>query len=232
MKNKNVLLTGATGGIGSAIAKLLMLLGYTIYAPIRNLEKAKLIFGENPNIHFSLVSIESHVDTKSYISGLYKQGIVFDLVILAAGDFVWDAKFPGQTDDEKKQNAIDRLMVVNYVTSETVIEALLEECTNLSEVTLVIISSQAANFEESHPKRVGEEGYVVSKAKLSALGKRLKESKKFFEVLIEEPALVGTQKAKDEFTTDTIGATPDWEKEEKKPEEYAEELIREKLSLK
>lgn len=232
MKNKIVLLTGATGGIGSEIAKQLLLLGCTIYAPIRNIEKAKRIFGENSQIKFSLINIEKLEPTSQYILDLQNHGIVFDLVILAAGDFWWDddERLIGATPEEKQEDAIKKMNIINYVTSETIILGLLDAYQNLSMTTLVIISSQAANFEIGHPKRVNEEGYVLSKQKLSALGKRLLESKKLKDVFVEEPALVGTQKAKDRFNQKTIGQEPDWENQEKKPEEYALELLK-KLGL-
>jgi|GEM_PF-2302720 len=236
MEKKYILLTGATGGIGSAIAKLLMFLGYTIYAPVRDMDRAKGIYGDDERIICTLVSIENAKDTHNYIFGLHKQGIVFDFVILAAGKFIWDDKFEGNTPEEKQKNAIEKMMVINYVTSETVINALLsvyhdKSGITLAKTTLVIISSQAARFEVGHPFRVNEEGYVVSKTKLSAFGRDVAALEKFFSVVIQEPGRVGTESAKESFNAKTIGADLDWEKDEKKPEEYADELVHGVLNL-
>ncbi len=231
MEKKNILLTGATGGIGSAVAKLFMFLGYTIYAPIRDLDKAKEIFGDDERIIFALVSIEKADATYEYILGLKHQGIVFNYVILAAGKFMWDDQFEGSTIEEQQKNAIEKLLVINYVTAETVINALLEAYPDLSKTILVVISSQAANFGIGHEFRVNEEGYVVSKTKLSVFAKHIRILSRFAGVEIQEPGRVGTESAKESFNAKTIGTDLDWEKEEKKPEEYAHELLHEVLGL-
>lgn len=58
---KNVLITGATGNVGIEVIRNLYKSGvdYNIYAGVRNIEKAKLIFSNYAQLNYSLFDIEN-----------------------------------------------------------------------------------------------------------------------------------------------------------------------------
>ncbi len=210
-KNKNVLVTGATGGIGGAITKILSENGYTIYAPVRDTQKAEVKFADSINkqaIVFAKCNVENAPETKSYIESLISSGIEIGTVILSAGTLKFDDEF-ATVDESIKANS-----QANLVTKENIIMPLLDIKGDLLKKTnLFLFGSQAANFEVGHPWRVNEEGYVQSHQGVMALGKRLLETGKFAGVHVAEPALVDTPLTREKFALDdSTGLPRDWSK--------------------
>lgn len=224
---KTALVTGATGGIGGAIARRLLEEGYEVYAPVRDIPKAEKQFGLQASIGFSECELINEESVDKYIGTLVNKGVEFDLVFLAAGGFEWDYSFPGDDIEIKQKNAIQSLILKNYVTKETVVDALIKHYGKLSETILVLISSQAAHFAESDPRRKNEEGYVQSMQRVSSFGSFLKEHGRFRDVIVEEPPLVNTDGVRGKFTAKTIGNDPDWKNPEQvlQPDSYAAGLL-------
>ena len=225
---KTALVTGTTGGIGGAIARRLLAEGYTVYAPVRNIEKAHAVFSPESAIIFSEFDFANEEHAAQYISSADTGGIVFDAIFLAAGRFDWDSNFQGDDIETKRKNAIQSLIESNYVTKESIIHALLESYADrLKDTTLVLISSQAAHFTETDPRRTNEEGYVQSMQRVSAFGADLARMGTFKHVIIEEPPLVNTDSVRTKFTAATIGTDPEWRDPQKvlQPDEYAADLV-------
>jgi NADP-dependent 3-hydroxy acid dehydrogenase YdfG len=225
--NKTALVTGATGGIGGAIARRLLAEGYIVYAPVRDKKRAQTLFSEANSIVFFDCELTNDEHVEKLIGELAVQDVTFDAVFLAAGGFEWDNSFPGDDTETKQKNAIQALIMKNYVTKETVIDALIKHYKKLSETTLVFISSQAAHFKETDPKRHNEEGYVQSMQRVSEFGNFLKLGGKFKNVIVEEPPLVNTDGVRGKFNVDTIGTDPDWKNSEQvlQPDNYAVEVL-------
>lgn len=191
--NKKILLTGSTGGIGSTLAVMLLEAGHQLYLPVRNIEKAKALFLRFPNAHIEIRDLEDYDDMIEYCVLCSHEGIVFDYVLLLAGDLRkdTDSMFAGETDEEKEVNSIEYHEIVNLQTAETVVFGLQKAFGKaLKATTLLGVSSWAANFEPGHPYRKGEEGYVLAKAKLSKMLRDLKNESYFKDVICEEPSLI------------------------------------------
>ena len=115
----------------------------------------------------------------------------------------------------------------NVSTAQTLVDALYKIYGDqLPHTVFVPLSSHAATFAVDDPRRVGEEGYVVSKAALSALARKWKTEGMFADVILEEPALIESRM--------TIDAIPDVVNDRSisrlQPDEYADQLLQ-KLNL-
>jgi NAD(P)-dependent dehydrogenase (short-subunit alcohol dehydrogenase family) len=224
MYNKNTnmkkyaFITGGNGGIGSSAVSFLKQHDYHCVLPLRSSEKAQPFVGDDSVTTF----VSALNEAKSLIIELQKfkeQGIVFDVIFLAAGRFAWDKDF------ESEAVAVEILHAANFVTKDVVIAAFKSVYgTSLVQATLVIISSHAAHFGPEHPFRIGEEGYVKSMMEVSAMAQDLQAQDIFRKVILEEPGRVGTDSAKASFTEETIGENPDWQRE-KTPEDYVREIF-------
>ncbi|MCU0660064.1 MAG: SDR family NAD(P)-dependent oxidoreductase [Candidatus Pacebacteria bacterium] len=234
MKTKTALITGATGGIGGAIARALLAKGYTIYALVRgDIARAHSMFAEHPNIVFSQCVLTDSESVYESIRKWHNAGIVFNHVYLVAGRFAWDHTFPGETPEQKRQSAIVALNLDNYLTKETVIDALLDLYgIHCAQMLVTFIASQAADFKDDDPRRVNEEGYVQSMIRVTEFGLLLKKLGTFMDIVIEKPPLVNTNGVRDKFTEQTIGKNPSWDNpsEVLQPDQYAEVVLSRSLA--
>lgn len=245
MENKNILLTGATGGIGGAIAWLLLEHGYTVYAPVRSLKKAEEKFANFPNRHNLIIeecNVENIAEAKAYVGKLRAMGVFFMALFLAAGTLLYDHQFiKGDLSDEEKKELFKTLSsanrqiveeeskkanyVANAATKENIILPYLEFYHGVTNATkLEQIGSQAAGFEEGHLWRFDEEGYCFSHGGTRAIDK---EYGHFFkDSHVAEPALIDTPMTRIKFALNDDGTPRDWSKV-MKTDEYALQLLTE-----
>lgn len=234
-KQKIALVTGGTGGIGGEFVRFLVGLGYFVFTPVRarSEQNAFDLWGDNMHVTFEVCDLESEEGVFKYIEKMAKEGITFDLVVLAAGRFKWDNEFEGVTEKERQKNSISALNKDNFLTKVTVIHALkkvYEE--KLKNTDIWIVSSQAAKFEEDNPLRLNEEtgytqeGYFFSMESTSSFAKRSAIVGLFNRVVLLEPDLIDTPGARKEFNKKTIGHDPDWDKIQK-PKEYVSMVAKE-----
>ena len=214
--NKIALITGATGGIGGAFAKVLEQKGYELVLPVRNISK---ITNLTNNFFAKEIDMQNEQSFISFLQEVKNVRSHIDLVVLAAGRFAWDNEF------ENEESAISELEKANFQTKVVAIQALKNVFgDSLKQTDIVIISSHAVHFDESHPFRKGEEGYVRSMIKASEIAKDLQRQGIFKQVFLEEPGRIGTESAKRSFTVETIGQDPDWQ-QEISPEDYAKSVL-------
>jgi NAD(P)-dependent dehydrogenase (short-subunit alcohol dehydrogenase family) len=199
---QTILLTGGSGGIGSELGKQLLEEGHDVYFIVRNLEKTQTIFSNFPNAHIELRDLEDYEDIVIYCRLRAQEGIIFDKVLLLAGDLRKDSNemFAGDTVEEKEKNSIIYHELVNVRTAETVVFGLKDAFgEKLKNTVLLAVSSWAAHFEVGHPYRKDEEGYVRAKARLSQLLSDWQIEGFFKEVICEEPALIVSPMTEREF---------------------------------
>ncbi len=213
---KIALITGVTGGIGGAFAKVLEKKSYDLFLPVRNIAK---ITGLHGKFFAKEINMENEESFITFLKEIKNVRDHIDLIVLSAGRFAWDKDF------ESEEKAIAELSKDNFLTKKVALNAFKQVFEkSLKETVLIIISSHAAHFDENHPFRKGEEGYVRSMMKVSELAKDLQEQNIFKQVILEEPGRIGTESAKKSFTSETIGEDPDWQKE-LSPEDYVENVL-------
>lgn len=238
MTNKNVLITGATGGIGGASTSLFLEHGYTVYGPVRDLNKAEektANFPNKENLILVQCNVENKDEARKYIQSLKEKNISFGMIVLAAGCLFYDyefmeldQKFASKREEnaakkEKylKLTAKERLPLIelskkgnysaNTFTKENIIIPFLDFYHDKAKDTILeLIGSQAAGFPEGHPWRFTEEGYCFSHVGV----RNIKEEygARFKEVSVEEPPLIETPLTREKFALEDNGKPRDWTK--------------------
>lgn len=216
------IVVGATGGIGEEFTKILAREAVRpVICLVRRLEDARKLFADFPTVEpVYCADLTDQEVVDACISDLASKGYVPVRVFLAAGSFKWD-------NDSRKQNypsvaeIADMLDKANFMTKDTVQKALKKVFpTDIKGMTVLFLGSQAANFAEDDERRVNrttgfkEEGYVISMQKVARLAHTLQEQvgkeDGFGRVILEEPGLIDTPMAREEFTPETIGNQIDW----------------------
>jgi NAD(P)-dependent dehydrogenase (short-subunit alcohol dehydrogenase family) len=230
---KTAFVTGATGGIGEAVVRRFVSLGYRVIAPVRKLEEAKSKYEGMPVDLFLCADLGDQGLVNELFTTLKIQNVSLDVVALTAGAFAWDNdKRKGDKMKSVEQVAKD-LYHANVATKDTIVTALVDFYKeSLSSIDLVVVSSQAATFSENDPKRLNEktgfkeEGYIHSMQIVSGTAKSLKQRNIFKSVFLYEPGLIDTPLAREAFSLETIGEELDWEVI-MKPDEAATTMLTE-----
>ena len=222
MKTKTALITGATGGLGSAVVKHLSPENWLVHAPVRDEKKARTLHIADNIVfeHCQDLADEKYVEL--YIRSLRNQTSELDLVALTTGTFEWDNDTRGgeiENLSEHLKEVKERLWRANVLTKEPLLNSLIRNFgPALKNTDLYIVGSQAANFAKDDPRRLNEdtkfseEYYIQSMQKVAKLGWQMYELKLFKNVYLFEPGLIDTEMARLAFTVKTIHHAIDWSK--------------------
>lgn len=222
INKKTAIIFGITGGIGGAIGRLLLEEGWQVLGVARNPEKLAKINQDFPEIVTLSSDLKSEEETFVLWKVILKNTENVDLIVMAAGNISVDSKFPGESKEEREANSIIGLTNDNFLTKIR-IDKSFQNLFDPKETVLVVISSHAAYFAPTDPKRENEEGYVVSMKLVSRWAKNLAKSGIYKSVILEEPGLINTKKVFESLNKETIGVdlNPDDGKDE---DSYAREI--------
>lgn len=225
--NKTIFVTGASGGIGGAVALLFQKNGWNVHVFLRSLDK------EETKGLIALPHVFAHKSNPEYkdemvvaFSELAKKDIIPSIVFHSAGTFLWDDGYPGPKlpFDEVK----DMLFRSNVQTKVSTVEALREVYhAHLLGIQQFFVGSHASSFAPDGPERTGkytEEAYVEPMQKVAQYGKTLTEEKQWGDITVLEPGLIDTHMARKAFTLERIGREPDWA-HAPSPESYADTIF-------
>ena len=84
-KNKKILVTGATGGIGKALVKKFVSLEGTVLATGTKSEKLDILKKEFPNINVLKFDISDHSKIEEFIENVSSQLVGLDVLVNNAG---------------------------------------------------------------------------------------------------------------------------------------------------
>lgn len=160
LKDKNILVTGASSGIGRAIAIMASELGATVTILGRNTDKLKetisLLTGNGHTMHTVDLSVSEDIDQ------LISQSIAYDGVVFNAGIVEYmPVKF-------LNDNKIDTTFSVNFDSSVILSQKLIKKKLLNKKGSLVFISSISSKLGVA-----GTAMYASSKAALTAFSKVL-----------------------------------------------------------
>ena len=161
-KNKKILITGATGGIGGALVKKFLSLDGTVLATGTNTEKLDALKKEFPNINVLKFDISDHSKIEDFIENVTSQLVGLDVLVNNAG-ITMDNLSLRMKDDEWKK-VIDINLTSTFLLSKYAIKKMLKnKYGRIVNITSVV----------GHTGNLGQSNYAASKAGIIGMTKSL-----------------------------------------------------------
>ena len=218
IKNKNVIVTGATGGIGNSIVKALVDQGANVLATGTKIEKLDELKKKFNNIKILPFDISNHDKIEKFINDATNEmGNKLDCIINNAG-ITKDNLTIRMTHDEWSK-VIDINLTSTFLMSKYSIKKMLKNKTGkIVNITSVV----------GHTGNVGQANYTASKAGIVAMSKSLaiEYAKKNINVNCISPGFISTamtDKIDEKFKESIISKIPS--NRLGKPEDIANAVI-------
>ena len=161
-KNKKILVTGASGGIGREIVKKFISLDGTVVATGTNLERLDLLKKDFPNVNVIKFDISEHSKIEEFIDNAFTQLSGLDILINNAGTNMDNLSL--RMKDEEWQKVIDINLTSTFLLSKYAIKKMLKNKYG----RIVNISSVVG-----HTGNLGQANYSASKAGIIGMTKSL-----------------------------------------------------------
>ena len=163
LTNTNIILTGATGGIGNSILDNLVSSGANILATGTNEDKLKLIKEKYKNVNTEKFDISNHSGIESFISKSNDVlGGKIDVLVNNAG--ITRDNLSIRMKDEEWQKVIDINLTSTFLLSKYTIKKMLKSKRGkIINITSVV----------GHTGNIGQANYTASKAGVVAMSKSL-----------------------------------------------------------
>ena len=184
LKNANVVLTGATGGIGKSILEKLVEAGANVVATGTNEEKLNAIKNKYQSVKVEKFDITEHKGIENFINKVCEElGNKIDILINNAG--VTSDNLSIRMKDEEWKKVIDINLTSTFLLSKNVIKKMLKN----KKGKIINITSVVG-----HTGNIGQANYTASKAGLVAMSKSfaLEYGKKNINVNCVSPGFITT----------------------------------------
>ena len=161
-KNKNILITGASGGIGNALVKKFVSLGGNVLGTGTKTEKLDLIKKQYPNIKVKKFDIGNHSGIEEFIDNVSLELGRLDVLINNAGINMDNLSLRMKDEDWKK--VIDINLTSTFLLSKHAIKKMLKnKFGRIVNITSVV----------GHTGNSGQSNYSASKAGIIGMSKSL-----------------------------------------------------------
>ena len=161
-KNKNILITGASGGIGSELVKKFVLLGGNVLGSGTKTEKLDLLKKKYPNIKVKKFDIAEHSRIEEFIDNVSLELGGLDILINNAGINMDNLSLRMKDDEWKK--VIDINLTSTFLLSKYAIKKMLKnKYGRIVNITSVV----------GHTGNSGQSNYAASKAGIVGMSKSL-----------------------------------------------------------
>ena len=161
-KNKKILVTGASGGIGREIVKKFISLEGTVVATGTNLERLDLLKKDFPNVNVIKFDISEHSKIEEFIDNVFTQLSGLDILINNAGTNMDNLSL--RMKDDEWQKVIDVNLTSTFLLSKYAIKKMMKG--NLGRV--INITSIVG-----HTGNMGQSNYAASKSGTIGMSKSL-----------------------------------------------------------
>jgi len=161
-KNKNILITGASGGIGNELVKKFVSLGANILGSGTKTEKLELIKKQYPNIKVKKFDIANHSGIEEFIDSVSLELGGLDVLINNAGINLDNLSIRMKVEEWKK--VIDINLTSTFLLSKYAIKKMLKnKFGRVVNITSVV----------GHTGNLGQSNYAASKAGIIGMSKSL-----------------------------------------------------------
>ena len=185
LKDTNIILTGATGGIGNSILEKLILSGANVLATGTNEDKLNLIKEKHKNVQTEKFDISNHSEIENFINKANDSlGGRIDVLINNAG--ITRDNLSIRMKDEEWNKVIDINLTSTFLLSKNVVKKMLKS----KKGKIINITSIVG-----HTGNIGQANYTASKAGVVAMSKSLalEYGKKNINVNCISPGFISTE---------------------------------------
>ena len=202
LKNKKVLITGATGGIGNSIVEKFNSFGSTIIATGTNDEKLNNLNKKFNNIHVEKFKLDEHGKIEEFIDKIDKQLGGLEILINNAGVTLDNLSI--RLSEENWKKVLDINLTSTFLMSKYAIKKMLKKkYGKIINITSIV----------GHTGNLGQANYAASKAGIIAMSKSLaiEYAKKNININCISPGFIRTDmtdKINEEFKKTLISKIP------------------------
>jgi short-subunit dehydrogenase len=134
---KTVIITGASGGLGTAVTKNFLSKGYNVIATIRKEEDRKEL-PQNENLKIEVIDLTNEEETEKFIKKIIDQRQTIDGALLLVGGFAMGDIAATKSGDIKKQ------IILNFDTAYHVTRPLFQHMMEQNNGKIVFVGSRPA----------------------------------------------------------------------------------------
>jgi 3-oxoacyl-[acyl-carrier protein] reductase len=202
LKDKKILITGATGGIGHSLVKKFYELGSIILATGTNEDKLNKLKNEFKNIKIKSFKLDQHSEIEKFVDSCHSELGSIDILINNAGITLDNLAI--RLTDENWKKVIDINLTSTFLMCKQTIKKMLKN----KQGKIINITSIVA-----HTGNLGQANYAASKAGIIAFSKSLaiEYSKKKINVNCISPGFIKTEmtdKINEDFKKTLIAKIP------------------------
>ena len=202
LKNKKVLITGATGGIGNCLVDKFHNLGALIVASGTNEKKLNDLKNKYPKIHIEKFKLDEHKDIEAFIDKIDKKLEGIEILINNAGITLDNLSI--RLSEENWKKVLDINLTSTFLMSKFAIKKMLKKkYGKIVNITSIV----------GHTGNLGQANYAASKAGIVAYSKTLaiEYARKSININCVSPGFIKTEmtdKIDEEFKKTLIGKIP------------------------
>ena len=202
LKNKKVLITGATGGIGNSLVEKFVKLEAIVVASGTNEEKLNDLKKKFPNIHIEKFKLDNHNKIEEFVDKVDKKLKGLDILINNAGITLDNLAI--RLTEENWKKVLDINLTASFLMCKYAIKKMLKnKYGKIINITSVV----------GHTGNLGQANYAASKAGIIAFSKSLaiEYAKKNININCVSPGFIKTEmtdQINDEFRKILISKIP------------------------
>ena len=202
LKNKKILITGATGGIGYSLVKKFYELGSVVLATGTNQDKLNKLKNEFKNINIKKFKLDEHSQIEGFINSCYEDLRGLDVLINNAGITLDNLSI--RLADENWKKVIDVNLTSTFLMCQNSIKKMLKnKYGKIINITSIV----------GHTGNLGQANYAASKAGIVGFSKSMaiEYAKKKININCISPGFIQTEmtdKINDDFKKTLITKIP------------------------